>query len=232
MNSDLNTVVSRLPRLLHLLRGSVLFWAAAAILTAGAEAIPPIISTCAGLVYAVEGAVFLDGARLEPKVTGFPMMESGSELRLDEGQAKVLLNAGAFLSAGDDSALRMIDNRLEDTRIQLLAGVVQVKCSKVFPDNAITVVFQDAHISIAGKGEYRFDTEGGRFLVVRGKASVQTSKAAFELKSGHSILLTDQATQAKVDRPSTSLRSVAASAGKVLVRLPRLMRIPPTASRP
>ena len=151
---------------------------------------------------------------------------------MDDGKARVLLNAGAFLRAGDDSALRMIDNRLEDTRIQLLAGVFLIKCSKVFPDNEITVVFQDARVSIAGKGEYRFDTERERFGVVKGKASVRTTEAAFELKSGHSILLTDRATPTKVDRPNPSLRGVAASAGKILLRLPRVIRIPPSANRP
>ena len=128
MNSDLRTTAHR-PRLLPLVRGSALLWAAAAILTTGAEAGPSVVSTHAGLVYSVEGTVFLDGRRLEPKVTGFPLMKPGSELRLDDGKARVLLNAGAFLRAGDDSSLRMIDNRLEDTRIQLLAGVFLVKCS-------------------------------------------------------------------------------------------------------
>ena len=86
----------------------------------------PVISARAGLIQLTDGSVFLDDQRLEQRAAKFDQMKEGSELRTQDGRAEVLLTPGTFLRIGNDSAIRMVSNRLVDTRVRLLNGAAIV----------------------------------------------------------------------------------------------------------
>src|ERR1700691_1875481 len=81
-----------------------------------------VISAHSGLIHFADGSVFLDDQRVEQKTGKFDQMKNGSELRTEEGRAEVLLTPGTFLRVGANSAVRMISNDLDNTRVELLNG--------------------------------------------------------------------------------------------------------------
>src|SRR3981081_3809939 len=81
-----------------------------------------VISAHSGLVHYVEGQVLLDGKPVEVKITAFPEIKEGKELRTEDGRAEILLNPGVFLRMGENSAIRMVSNKLSDSRVEFLSG--------------------------------------------------------------------------------------------------------------
>src|ERR1700733_3757625 len=100
---------------------SIFFWALTPLLGLPALA-QSVISAHSGLIHFSDGSVFLDDQRIEQKTGKFDQMNNGSELRTHDGRAEVLLTPGTFLRVGSNSAVRMLSNKLEDTRVELLRG--------------------------------------------------------------------------------------------------------------
>src|SRR2546429_3861810 len=50
-------------------------------------------------------------------ICNFPDVKENWQLRTEEGRAEVLLTPGVFLRVSENSAIRMIANRLIDTRV-------------------------------------------------------------------------------------------------------------------
>src|SRR5713101_4978514 len=88
-----------------------------------------VISAHSGLVHYVEGRVLLDGKPVEVKITAFPEIKEGKEFRTEDGRAEVLLNPGVFLRMGENSSVRMVSNKLSDTRVEFLSGSVIIESS-------------------------------------------------------------------------------------------------------
>src|SRR3974390_3214021 len=76
-----------------------------------------VISVYSGVIHLSEGSVFLDNRPVEQKPGRFEEIKPGSELRLEDGRAEVLLTPGGFLRPGDGSAVRMVSYVLADTRL-------------------------------------------------------------------------------------------------------------------
>jgi hypothetical protein len=81
-----------------------------------------VVSAKSGLVNLAEGQVKLDGKTLESSLTHYPDVKEGSVLSTEDGRAEVLLTPGVTLRLGDHASLKMITNRLIDTRVELLGG--------------------------------------------------------------------------------------------------------------
>src|SRR6266850_2185249 len=56
-----------------------------------------VISAHSGLIHYVECRVLLDGKPVEVKITSFPAIKEGTELRTEDGRAEVLLNPSVIL---------------------------------------------------------------------------------------------------------------------------------------
>ncbi len=132
-----------------------------------------VISAKSGLVNYIEGKVLLDGKPVELKFGNFPSVHNESELRTTgEGRAEVLLGPGAFLRMGESSAFKMVSNRISDTRLEFLAGSMIVECAEFDKDQAVTITYRDATLSLVKKGLYRVDSEPARLMVYDGEAKV------------------------------------------------------------
>ena len=148
-----------------------------------------VISARSGLIHYVEGQVFVGGQLVETKFGVFPEVKENQQLKTEEGRAEVLLTPGVFLRLGENSSVRMITNRLIDTRLEFLSGSAVVEADDIAKDNSVTMVCGDATVHPAKKGVYRFDSGDNELRVYDGLAEVTAGGQTVEVKEGHTIAL-------------------------------------------
>jgi hypothetical protein len=157
--------------------------------TAGVGYAQQAISAQSGMVHYIEGSVYANGKVVEPRFGQFPALRAGEELRTEDGKAELLLTPGAFLRVAEHSSVRMLSNRLSDTRVEVLSGSVMVECDELLKDNALTFVFRGDTIRLEKHGLYRLDTEPAQFRVYDGVAVIQSDAGPLTLKRGKSASL-------------------------------------------
>ncbi len=160
------------------------FLAAAAVASA-----QQIISARSGAVHYVEGRVFLGDEAVASKFGQFPEIKENGLLRTAEGRAEVLLTPGVFLRMGENSSVKMITNRLIDTRLELVTGMVLVECVELLKDNAVTFVVGNTAVSLRKHGLYRLDAEPALLRVFSGEALVESGDGRVTVKGGKQLPL-------------------------------------------
>src|SRR5687767_14648092 len=93
-----------------------------AVVLAASAIAQNVISARSGMIHYTEGTVTLAGKPVTTTIAEFPEIKVGEELRTELGRAEVLLSPGVFLRVAENSAVRMVNNRLEDTKVELIAG--------------------------------------------------------------------------------------------------------------
>ncbi len=149
----------------------------------------PVISAKSGVIAYVEGKVFLADQPVEYSVAKFPDMKESSIVRTEEGRAEILLTPGVVLRLGENSSLKLITNRLIDTRLELLSGSAVVEADDIAKDTNVTVTCKNGSVALAKAGIYRFDNEPARVRVFKGLAEVQMGSGATSVGSGRMALL-------------------------------------------
>jgi hypothetical protein len=140
----------------------------------------PVTSAKAGAVAYLEGKVYLENERLEFSTVHFPQIKENGTLRTEDGRAEVLLTPGVVLRLGENSSLKLITNRLIDTRLELLTGSAVVEADNIEKDTSVTVVCKSGTASLSKMGIYRFDAEPGRLRVFKGLADVKLGSETVE----------------------------------------------------
>ena len=145
-----------------------------------------VISAHSGLIHYVEGRVLLDGNPVEVKITNFPEVKENMELRTEDGRAEVLLNPGVFLRLAENSAVRMVTNKLSDTKVEFLSGSALIESSRELSqkENFVTILYKGAAAHLRKSGIYRFDSEPAQFKVYSGEADVQTGSNVLIVRTG------------------------------------------------
>jgi len=145
-----------------------------------------VISTRSGIVYFFEGAVYLGDQPLESHPGKFSSVPQGAELRTAEGRAEVLLTPGVFVRIGERSTIRMVANKLSDTRVELLAGSAVVDSAEPSSDTSVTLVYRKWSVHFLERGVYRIDSDPPRLWVLQGKAEVfaDTNEGAISVGEG------------------------------------------------
>lgn len=161
----------------------------AVALMAGSASAQYVVSAHSGVINKTEGQVLLDGKAVESSLTKFPEMKVDQTLTTEEGRAEVLLTPGAFLRLDENSSFRMINNKLVDTRVQVLSGSVLLEVAELMPQNGITLLYNDARVTILKTGVYRIDTEQSRFRVYEGEARVTAGDQTIIAKRGREVVL-------------------------------------------
>ncbi len=131
-----------------------------------------VVSAKSGTVNFTEGQVQLDGQPVQSSITHYAVVQEGSVLRTADGRAEVLLTPGVTLRLGDHASLKMITNRLIDTRLELLGGSAVVEAGLVDKDTSVTVVVGNAAVSLPKAGIYRFNFDPAQVKVFKGEAAV------------------------------------------------------------
>jgi hypothetical protein len=168
----------------------ILCWALTPLLGLPALA-QSVISAHSGLIHLADGAVFLDDQRVEQKAGKFDQMKNGSELRIQEGRAEVLLTPGTFLRVGANSAIRMVSNDLDNTRVELLNGsAVLEQGSDTLANTSVTILYNLDQVHIKKAGRYRFDSEPPQVKVETGDADVIAADGkSVEAGAGYAVAL-------------------------------------------
>jgi FecR protein len=148
-----------------------------------------VISARSGLIHYVEGRALLDGKPVEVKITSFPEVKENMELRTEDGRAEVLLNPGVFLRLAENSSIRMISNKLSDSRVEFLSGsaIIEASSDLLQKENSVTVVYKDSSAHLRKSGIYRFDSDPAQFRVYSGEAEVENDSNVLIVKAGRMV---------------------------------------------
>src|SRR5438445_2008698 len=106
--------------------------------------------------------------------------------------AEILLNSGVTLRVGENGSFRIIANRPDDTRIEVLTGPADVLTDEIANDAQVTVICEDA-VTLSSSGAYRFDNRlmqgtadrDCEFKIYRGAARVRLATLNLLVKAGH-----------------------------------------------
>ena len=131
-----------------------------------------VVSTRSGLIYFFEGSVYLGGEPLEQKFGRFPEIGAGRELRTEHGRAEILLTPGVFLRLAENSSIRMISDKLADTRVELLNGSAILESKEVRANTAVKLFYKNWHVETVKEGAYRIDSDPAQLRVYRGEVEV------------------------------------------------------------
>jgi len=131
-----------------------------------------VISTHSGTLYFFEGAVFIGDEPVEQKFGKFADIGEGRELRTKDGRAEILLTPGVFLRIKENSAIRLVSNKLADTRVALLDGSAILEVKEIAPNTKVTLSYKNWQMEDAQRGVYRIDTEPAQLEVYRGEVRV------------------------------------------------------------
>jgi len=164
----------------------------------------PVISAKSGVISYIEGKVYLGAGQVEPSTTRFPEIKENQVVRTEYGRTEILLTPGMVLRLGEKSALKMITNRLIDTRVELLTGSAVVEADEIAKDNNVTLTCNQGIAAIAKAGIYRFDAEPPRVKVFAGLARVQIPGHSIEVAASKMLDLSgSRAAVEKFDKDDT-----------------------------
>lgn len=151
-----------------------------------------VVSVRAGLIHYLEGTVTLDGKPIsdtarEKLFSQFPEVKEQSVLATTEGRAEVLLSPGIVLRVGEDSSIRMLSNKLSDTRVELTAGRAVLTVDELIKGgSAVTISVGEAQFRPLRTGVYHISAAGpAELLVYDGQAEVTMGSTKKAVKRGN-----------------------------------------------
>jgi hypothetical protein len=146
-------------------------------MTAAVCAAQSVTSAHSGTLHYFQGDVSIDGTPAESKVGRFSDIREQSVLRTDRGRAEVLLTPGVFLRIGENSAIKMLDNRLISTRVEILSGSAMVESDDPqmsIKDSPVSLVYKDYEIRMVKHGLVEITADPAQMKVYKGEVVVTT----------------------------------------------------------
>jgi hypothetical protein len=148
-----------------------------------------VISAKSGQINYTDGTVFLEGKEVQSKGGLFPQMKTSQELKTEDSRAELLLSPGVFLRVGENSSLKMLSDRLEDTRLELFRGSLIVEGDALVKGDTVTLVYKNAVVSLVKNGLYRLDSEPAQLRVYGGEALVEQGGQTVTVKKAYLLPL-------------------------------------------
>jgi hypothetical protein len=149
-----------------------------------------VVSVHSGVVHYFEGSVSIDGQPLQQRFGRFEEIRPGSELRTDQGRAEILLTPGVLLRVDENSSIRMVANRLSDTRVEFVGGSVAVDSRNGSQGAPIVFTFRGYEVHFRGPGCYRFDSMPPRLRIDEGEAQVSFNGRSVSATGNHTVSFT------------------------------------------
>lgn len=172
------------------------------VLAAGAVA-QMAISAKSGLVSYIEGRVLLGQEEVALKMGGrLTEIKPEQTLKTEEGRAEVLLTPGVVLRVGENSSIKMIANRLEDTRVELMSGTAVVEATEIDKAHAVTLLVGQAAIGLRKMALVSLDADTG-IKMYKGEAQVIAGGEALILREGRQMLASGTFAMTKFDKNET-----------------------------
>jgi hypothetical protein len=155
-----------------------------------------------GTVHYFEGDVSVDGAKLASQTARFTEIKEQGVLQTGLGRAEILLTPGVLLRVGENSSVKMLDNRLLSTRVEFLSGIAMLESvdgDSSVKDPAVTVVYKDFSAEPVKFGVFEMTSEPAQLRVFKGEAKVFGNGTNVTVKDGNLIGLTTTMASSKFD---------------------------------
>jgi hypothetical protein len=143
-----------------------------------------------GTVHYFEGDVTVDGVKLVSQVARFTEMKEQSELHTGLGRAEILLTPGVLLRVGENSSVKMLDNRLVSTRVEFLSGIAMVEAvdaESTVKDPPVTIIYKDFQAQPLHFGIFEMTSLPGQVRVFKGEAKVLGNNSTITVKEGNAV---------------------------------------------
>jgi hypothetical protein len=145
-----------------------------------------IVSARAGLIDFSLGSVNLNGERLHPG-NKLHQMQPGQTLSTGKGRVELLLAPGIMMRLGDDTAIRIEDTDLDDTRVVIEKGSAFIEVVEVERDSRLRVFLGESEVEFRRTGLYRFESAPARLRVYGGEAVVLRGGGQMAARRGQAI---------------------------------------------
>ena len=172
----------------------------AVILLRCAAAAEPVIPTKSGTLNYAEGKVFVDSKEIAVKGKVLPRMQVNQTLQTGEDRVEILLGPGSFLRIDGNSTVKMLSDRFDDTRLELVKGSAIVECLELPSDIAVTLLHNKATVSLLKSGVYRLDAEPAQLSVYDGEARVEMAGQIQTVKKARRLPLNGLSTDQEFDK--------------------------------
>jgi hypothetical protein len=139
-----------------------------------------VISAHSGTLHYFEGDVSIDGTPVQSQAGKFSEIGNQSVLRTTRGRAEVLLTPGVFLRVGENSAVKMLDNKLVSTRLEVLSGTVIVESDDPqmsVKDAPVALIYKDYVIRLVRHGLAEISSDPAQMKIYKGEAAVDIISA-------------------------------------------------------
>jgi hypothetical protein len=147
-----------------------------------------VTSAHSGTLHYFDGDVSIDGATVQAQVGRFSEIKEQSVLRTGQGRAEVLLTPGVFLRVGENSAIRMLDNRLISTRVEIVSGNAIVESDDPqmsIKNTPVTLIYKDYEIHLLKHGLVEISSDPAQMKVYNGEAQVAAGDSRVTVGEGH-----------------------------------------------
>lgn len=148
-----------------------------------------VVGAQAGTIQLAAGSVYLDDQRLHKAPTTFPVLRGQQTLRTGHGRAELLLAPGVFLRTSQQSAVRMLDNRLENTLVTVQKGRALVEVVELVKDGRMQIQCGSARAELKKTGLYRFDADSMDLEVFAGEVEVVAEEQHVSVGRGRKVTL-------------------------------------------
>ncbi|HEX4274862.1 MAG TPA: hypothetical protein VHZ74_05890 [Bryobacteraceae bacterium] len=159
-------------------------------MTAAVCSAQSVTSAHSGTLHYFEGDVSIDGATVQTQKGRFQEIKEQGVLRTGLGRAEVLLTPGVFLRVGENSSIKLLDNRLISTRVEVLSGTVMVESDDpqmTIKDSPVTLIYKDYDIQMVKHGVVEISSDPAQLKVYKGEALVSTATDRASVKEGHLV---------------------------------------------
>jgi|WetSurMetagenome_2_1015567.scaffolds.fasta_scaffold58005_1 hypothetical protein len=143
-----------------------------------------IVGVRAGMIQYIIGDVFLEGKSAQIPKNGYLQMEAGQQLNTRSGLAELQLSPGAYLRLGENTSIRMIENRLGMTQLRLNQGAIVIEAVDGSAANPVLVSVSGAAARIERDGLYRLNVAPGDIRVYSGEIVVSGNGKSSLIRNG------------------------------------------------
>ena len=154
-----------------------------------------------GMVNYVQGAVYLNGSKLNAKDVGNATVQPGEEISTGNGKAEMLLTPGVFLRLDNNSTAKMISPDLAMTQVELDKGRAGVEVDEIHDENDLQVIDAGVTTRLNKRGYYEFDANHPEAMVFKGEAHVQVNDSKWEKVKGDHELALNEGPQLASEKP-------------------------------
>jgi hypothetical protein len=170
-----------------------------------------VVSAHSGTLHYFDGDVSIDGVPVTEHSSHFTELKEQSVLRTGRGRAELLLTPGVFLRIGENSAVRLLDNRLVATRVDLVSGSATLESdtevggkNEGYKTSPVTLLYKSYSVQPVKDGLIEITADPARVRVFKGEARVETADNHLTVKDGHDVFLSSALATDKFDEKNAA----------------------------